>query len=79
MQRSIIAPGFSPPYKVIISLEALLTTTAWQQDKIKIFGQEELFPRLTAWYGDSGKAYQDFNFINDLYLGNLSCKISKKY
>ncbi len=29
----------------------------WQQGEIKIFGKNILEPRLTAWYGDVGKAY----------------------
>jgi len=37
--------------------QELTSTVAWQQDKIKMFGKELLLPRLTAWYGDSGKSY----------------------
>jgi alkylated DNA repair dioxygenase AlkB len=33
-------------------------TTDWQQDTIKIFGQNIPLPRLTAWYGDEGKSYK---------------------
>ncbi len=29
----------------------------WQQDQIKIWGRQFDLPRLTAWYGDSGKTY----------------------
>lgn len=29
----------------------------WKQDHIKLYGKEMPLPRLTAWYGDSGKAY----------------------
>ncbi len=29
----------------------------WEQGSIKIFGKSILEPRLTAWYGDEGKAY----------------------
>ena len=35
----------------------LLNDINWQQDKIRIFGKEVNLPRLTAWYGDSGKSY----------------------
>ncbi len=35
----------------------LLNDINWQQDKIRIFGEEVNLPRLTAWYGDSGKSY----------------------
>ena len=36
----------------------LIDTTAWQQGEITIFGKKVLEPRLTAWYGDAGKAYK---------------------
>lgn len=29
----------------------------WQQDRIKFFGKSVPLPRLTSWYGDSGKSY----------------------
>ncbi len=29
----------------------------WQQDKMKIYGQQLDLPRLTAWYGDHAKDY----------------------
>jgi len=29
----------------------------WQQDYIKLYGKAIPLPRLTAWYGDAGKAY----------------------
>lgn len=30
---------------------------AWHQDSIKLYGKEHLLPRISAWYGDSDKAY----------------------
>lgn len=42
----------APPF-----LEILKQETLWQQDKIKIYGKEVSLPRLTAWYGDSGRSY----------------------
>ena len=30
---------------------------AWQQEKMKMYGKELPFPRLTAWYGDAGRTY----------------------
>ena len=30
---------------------------AWKQDFINFYGKRNPLPRLTAWYGDSGKAY----------------------
>lgn len=37
--------------------EELYTGTEWKQETIKIFGKSTPLPRLTAWYGDEGKAY----------------------
>lgn len=37
--------------------DLLLNTTAWRQETLKLFGKEVLQPRLSAWYGDAGKAY----------------------
>ena len=38
-------------------LEAGKEGIEWGQEKIRMFGQEHPIPRLTAWYGDPGKAY----------------------
>jgi len=35
----------------------LLGTIAWKQEPIIIFGKKVMQPRMTAWYGDSNKAY----------------------
>ena len=35
--------------------QELLSETPWQQDQIKVFGKVHEQPRLTAFYGDSGK------------------------
>lgn len=35
----------------------LLNEIKWKQEPIKIFGKEVMQPRLTAWYGDTDKAY----------------------
>jgi len=29
----------------------------WKQDRIKLYGRDIRLPRLTSWYGDSGKVY----------------------
>ncbi|MDG2991195.1 alpha-ketoglutarate-dependent dioxygenase AlkB [Candidatus Synechococcus calcipolaris G9] len=31
--------------------------TPWQQDVIRIYGKKMNVPRLSAWYGDTGKSY----------------------
>lgn len=38
--------------------EELAATTAWQQQRIRLFGREQLTPRLAAWYGDAGACYR---------------------
>lgn len=30
----------------------------WQQDIIKMYGKSHILPRVSAWYGDTGKAYK---------------------
>jgi alkylated DNA repair dioxygenase AlkB len=35
----------------------LASDIQWKQEPITIFGRQVLQPRLTAWYGDSGKSY----------------------
>lgn len=35
----------------------LLNHTHWRQDSIKMYGKSIPLPRLTAWYGDTGKSY----------------------
>lgn len=37
--------------------ESLLRDTKWQQREMNIYGKKILQPRLTAWYGDSGRTY----------------------
>ncbi len=37
--------------------ELLTQNIQWKQEPVKIMGQEILQPRLTAWYGDEGRAY----------------------
>ncbi|BAY67156.1 2OG-Fe(II) oxygenase (plasmid) [Calothrix brevissima NIES-22] len=38
-------------------IQELFREINWGQDKIKFYGKEMNLPRLTAWYGDSGKYY----------------------
>jgi alkylated DNA repair dioxygenase AlkB len=37
--------------------ELLLNGIVWKQEKMNMYGKELMFPRLTAWYGDSDKPY----------------------
>ncbi|GAC32492.1 alpha-ketoglutarate-dependent dioxygenase AlkB family protein [Paraglaciecola polaris] len=36
----------------------LLTSLAWRQDHIKMYGKQVKIPRLQAWYGDADALYQ---------------------
>lgn len=36
---------------------SLLKSILWKQEKMNMYGKELMFPRLTAWYGDSDKPY----------------------
>lgn len=38
--------------------EDLATTASWQQQRLRLFGREQLTPRLAAWYGDAGARYR---------------------
>ena len=40
-----------------IYFTVLKNKIAWQQEKMKMYGKELPFPRLTAWYGDAGRTY----------------------
>ena len=38
--------------------EELEATAAWAQQRLRIFGREQLTPRLAAWYGDTEARYR---------------------
>lgn len=38
-------------------MQALLDEIHWRQEKILLWGEERLQPRLSAWYGDAGSIY----------------------
>jgi alkylated DNA repair dioxygenase AlkB len=50
-------PGIFPGQESDLIFRQLAEQINWKQEAIKIFGKEVLQPRLTAWYGDPGKAY----------------------
>jgi len=50
-------PDFFTTKQSDMYLQELISTVAWRQEQIKIFGKQILLPRLTAWYGDPGKFY----------------------
>jgi alkylated DNA repair dioxygenase AlkB len=41
-----------------VIFENLIATVAWQQQRLRIYGREQLTPRLAAWYGDAGARYR---------------------
>ena len=50
-------PQFFSPEEADNFYDQLLTSLAWEQKPIRIFGKELMQPRLVAWYGDSGISY----------------------
>ena len=44
--------------------EELKHSILWKQDKMKIYGRQVNFPRLTSWYSDSDKTYTYSGVIN---------------
>jgi alkylated DNA repair dioxygenase AlkB len=38
-------------------LQTFINTIAWEQRTITMYGKSMMTPRLTAWYGDTGKNY----------------------
>ncbi|WP_400192614.1 alpha-ketoglutarate-dependent dioxygenase AlkB family protein [Hymenobacter sp. B81] len=53
-----LAEDFLSPAEAAALLIELTAAVAWQQQPIRLFGREVPQPRLTAWYGDPGAAYQ---------------------
>ncbi|MFY0253133.1 alpha-ketoglutarate-dependent dioxygenase AlkB family protein [Chitinophaga sp. 30R24] len=38
-------------------MQVLTDTIAWKQESMTIYGRKVLFPRLMAWYGNTGSSY----------------------
>lgn len=53
----IYHPTFFNKSESDIIFTKLLETIQWKQDKIIMYGRELPLPRLSAWYGDTNKAY----------------------
>ena len=49
--------SFLSPNESNKAMDSLINTVQWQQDYIKMYGKQIPLPRLTAWYGDSGREY----------------------
>ena len=55
------------------------STISWKQEKMNMYGKEVLFPRLTAWYGDSDRPYSFSGItLNPLPWTEVLLKIKKK-
>jgi alkylated DNA repair dioxygenase AlkB len=50
-------PYFLNPETADRAYHSILSGSAWTQEFLKMYGRRIPFPRLTAWYGDSGAAY----------------------
>lgn len=50
-------PSFFNQDESVGLLDALKSTIKWKQETFSIFGKTIDVPRLSAWYGDDGKAY----------------------
>ena len=53
----IYVPTFFDKTKSDFYLNSLLHGIDWKQEKMNMYGKILIFPRLTAWYGDSEKHY----------------------
>ena len=53
----ILYSSYFPEAESDVIFQNLLAEVNWRQDQIKFYGKEIKIPRLTAWYGDSGKSY----------------------
>ena len=54
----LLDPQFLTPVAAASLLTELTATIGWQQQPIRLFGKQVMQPRLTAWHGDAGAAYQ---------------------
>ena len=50
-QDTSYIPSFMPPARANALFEYLLESTAWQQERVAMFGRDHLARRLTAWFG----------------------------
>jgi alkylated DNA repair dioxygenase AlkB len=66
-------PEFFQPNESDHIFQRLLNQTNWRQEKIRVYGKHLDLPRLTAWYGDPGKAYSysGISMVPDSWTENL--------
>lgn len=53
----LFMPALFSPQEADSLLADLTSHIAWQQETIQLYGQQHPLPRLTAWYGDTGRRY----------------------
>lgn len=56
--EAFYCPGFLEREQADRLLGAILSSAAWRQDPIRLYGKWVNQPRMTAWYGDSGASYR---------------------
>jgi alkylated DNA repair dioxygenase AlkB len=61
----VFYPSFIPQAEADRLLRELITTTAWRQESIKLYGKPIDVPRLTAWHGEEGTAYTYSGIVNE--------------
>ncbi|HWV72710.1 MAG TPA: alpha-ketoglutarate-dependent dioxygenase AlkB [Pseudosphingobacterium sp.] len=66
-------PNFFSKEDSDVLMLSLIENIRWKQEPVTIMGKKIMQPRLTAWYGDKGKAYtytgitmRPFNWTDDL-------------
>ncbi len=66
-------PEFFQPNESDRFFQELFNQTSWRQEKIRVYGKQLDLPRLTAWYGDPGKAYSysGISMLPDPWTNNL--------
>ncbi len=61
----VFYPSFLPQVEADCLLRELLTSTAWRQENINLYGKPIAVPRLTAWYGEEGTGYIYSGIVNE--------------
>ncbi len=49
--------GFLPREKADYMFQTLRDNIKWKQESMNMYGKQVMFPRLTAWYGDTDRPY----------------------
>ena len=60
----MILENFFPPEDAENLFDLLNEKVPWEQETLKMFGKVTPIPRLTSWFGDSGKSYTYSGILN---------------